>query len=40
VSVRKEGTLPSEVLPDVPKGKTPRKLLPKGLKDSEVKMKN
>src|SRR5205823_1930462 len=29
VSVRKEGTLPSEVLPDVPKGKTPKRLLPK-----------
>jgi DUF4097 and DUF4098 domain-containing protein YvlB len=38
VAVRKEGTLPSEVLPDVPKGKTPRKLSPKDLKDSEVKM--
>jgi hypothetical protein len=38
VSVRKEGTLPSEVLPDTPPGKTPKKLTPKDLKDSEVKM--
>jgi hypothetical protein len=41
VSVRKEGTLPSEVLPDTPKGKTgktPKKLSPRDLKDSEVKM--
>ena len=38
VAVRKEGTEPSEVLPDVPKGRTPKKLSPKDLKDSEVKM--
>ena len=38
ISVRKEGTLPSEVLPEVPKGKMPKKLSPKDLKDSEVKM--
>jgi len=34
----RKGRWPSEVLPDVPKGKTPRKLNPKDLKDSEVKM--
>jgi hypothetical protein len=41
VSVRKEGTLPSEILPDTPPGKTPKKLLDKdlkSLKDSETKM--
>ena len=36
VAVRKEGTLPSEVLPEVPKGKTPKKLVPR--EDGAVKM--
>jgi len=41
VSVRKEGTLPSEILPDTPPGKSPKRLLPKdlkSLKDTETKM--
>jgi DUF4097 and DUF4098 domain-containing protein YvlB len=37
ISVRKEGTLPSEDLPEAPRGKTP-KVSPRDLKDSEVKM--
>jgi hypothetical protein len=42
ISVRKEGTMPSEVLPDTPRGKMPNpprapKVL-KDLRDSEVKM--
>ena len=36
ISVRKEGTPPSEVLPDTPKDKVPKNL--KDLRDSEVKM--
>jgi len=36
VAVRKEGTLPSEVLPEVPKGKLPKKLVPR--EDGAVKM--
>ena len=45
ISVRKEGTLPSEVLPDSPKNGSPRPPLPprapkapKDLRDSEIKM--
>jgi hypothetical protein len=38
ISVRKEGTLPSEEIPDTPKGKTPKRVGPQDLKDSEVKM--
>ena len=42
ISVRKEGTLPSEALPDTPRGKMPRApqppKAPKDLRDSEVKM--
>ena len=42
ISVRKEGTMPSEVLPDTPRGKMPNPpKVPKSLKDlrdSEVKM--
>ena len=40
ISVRKEGTPPSEILPDTPKGPKPPQppKLPKELKDSEVKM--
>ncbi|HXA50015.1 MAG TPA: DUF4097 family beta strand repeat-containing protein [Candidatus Acidoferrum sp.] len=37
ISVRKEGTLPSEEIPDS-KGKTPKRVTPRDLKDSEVKM--
>jgi hypothetical protein len=42
VSVRKEGSLPSEVLPDTPRGKLPKppkapKVL-KSLRDTEIKM--
>jgi DUF4097 and DUF4098 domain-containing protein YvlB len=36
ISVRKEGTPPSEVLPETPKGKLPK--TPKDLRDAEVKM--
>jgi hypothetical protein len=45
ISVRKEGTMPSEVLPDSPEGKEPKPPTPpkppkspKDLKDSEIKM--
>ncbi len=42
ISVRKEGTMPSEVLPDTPRGRVPRAPTPpkppKDLRDSEVKM--
>jgi hypothetical protein len=42
ISVRKEGTMPSEALPDEPKGKIPKRSLTpkdlKDLKDSQVKM--
>jgi hypothetical protein len=42
ISVRKEGTMPSEALPDGPKGKMPQRSLSpkelKDLKDSQVKM--
>ena len=45
ISVRKEGTLPSEVLPDTPGDRGPRPPMPpkppktpKDLKDSEIKM--
>jgi DUF4097 and DUF4098 domain-containing protein YvlB len=37
ISVRKEGTLPSEALPDT-KEKAPKRVTPRDLKDSEVKM--
>jgi hypothetical protein len=45
ISVRKEGTLPSEVLPDTPSDRGPRPPMPpkppkspKDLRDSEIKM--
>jgi DUF4097 and DUF4098 domain-containing protein YvlB len=38
ISVRKEGTPASEVSPDTSPEKTPKKMGPKDLKDSEVKM--
>src|SRR5471032_3188109 len=42
IEVRKEGTTPSEILPDTPSGKTPKPPMPpkpaRNLRDSEVKM--
>jgi hypothetical protein len=38
ISVRKEGALPEAEAPEPPAGKTPKRISPKDLKDSEVKM--
>jgi hypothetical protein len=42
IAVRKEGTTPSEILPDTPRGKMPKPPMPpkpaRNLRDTEVKM--